>query len=372
MSGDESELEAAGLLDGVDDPRARESRLALLRQLRDAGVPLEELREAVAEDRLALLPVERELSREGRYTASEIAELAGVPPELLAARRRTSGLPLPRADERAFSEEDLRAARAVRRYLDAGRSEEALLDSLRVMSEAASRVAATVRGVVAGELLRPGDSERVGGLRLALAARELAPEAEETLVYLFREHLREQLRSDVLSSVDLYEGPIADTQEVTVCFADLVGFTRMGAEVGAHELGGIAGRLAALAGDVARPPVRLVKTIGDAAMFVSPDTDALLHAALDLVENAEAAVEEGFPPLRAGADSGEAVQRWGDWYGAPVNVASRVTDLARPGSVLVTQAVRDRARDGFRWSFAKRRKLKGVPGEVALHRCRRG
>ena len=82
-----------------------------------------------------------------------------------------------------------------------------------------------------------------------------------------------------------------------------------GGEVDVEELGHVAGRLAELAGDVAEQPVRLVKTIGDAAMFVSPDPAPLVGVALAW----SSAIEEAeLPPLRAGIALGPALQRSGD------------------------------------------------------------
>src|SRR5439155_12927528 len=112
-------------------------------------------------------------------------------------------------------------------------------------------------------------------------------------------------------------------REVTV-----VGFTRLGEEVPPDELGRVADRLGAIAAEVVAPPVRVVKTIGDAVMLVSPESGPLVASALDLV----AAVDgEGsaFTQLRVGADAGSALSRAGDWYGRPVNIASRVTGIAR-------------------------------------------
>ena len=132
----------------------------------------------------------------------------------------------------------------------------------------------------------------------------------------------------------------------------------------------MAGRLGRLAGDIAEPPVRLVKTIGDAAMLVSPEAEPLVAATIQLVIAAD---EEGedFPQLRGGIARGEAVGRGGDWYGQPVNLASRVTGVARPGSVLATGDVKDEAEDSFEWSFAGRKKLKNVREPQALFRARR-
>ena len=71
---------------------------------------------------------------------------------------------------------------------------------------------------------------------------------------------------------------------------------------------------------------------------------------------------------------GPALSRAGDWYGRPVNLASRITGLARPGSVLVTREVRDAVRESaaerFSWSSAGPKRLKGVRDPVPLYRAR--
>ena len=92
--------------------------------------------------------------------------------------------------------------------------------------------------------------------------------------------------------------------------------------------------------------MRLVKVIGDAVMLVSPEPGPMVAATLELVERAEA--QEALPQLRAGVAYGPAVNRWGDWFGSTVNLASRLTARARPGSVLTTEEVRDAARGRLR------------------------
>jgi adenylate cyclase len=172
----------------------------------------------------------------------------------------------------------------------------------------------------------------------------------------------------MLSPAEREAGEAGGVQEITVCFADMVGFTRLGAQIEARELGSLASRLAELATHVTEPPVRLVKTIGDAAMFVSSEPAALVSVALSLLEAVQA---EDLPSLRAGVAGGTALQRAGDYYGHAVNLASRVTGTARPGSVLCTQDVHDAAPDQFDWSFARKHKLKGMSGAVPLYRARR-
>ncbi len=115
--------------------------------------------------------------------------------------------------------------------------------------------------------------------------------------------------------------------------------------------------------------MRFIKTIGDAVMLVSTDTAALLDAMLTLVEATEA--DDALPQLRVGLSYGQAVSRAGDWFGSPVNLASRVTSVARPGSVLLSEAAREQIGGddpSFSWSFARARHLKGIQDEVKLFR----
>ena len=97
---------------------------------------------------------------------------------------------------------------------------------------------------------------------------------------------------------------------------------------------------------------------------------ALLGAALGLLEAADAEGEE-FPQLRAGAAFGPALPRAGDWFGRPVNLASRITSVARPGSLLADEALHDTAAAAYRWSYAGQRRLKGLREPVRLFRARR-
>lgn len=356
---------AAGLLDGLEGDE-RDRRQRLLERLAADGFTLEQLRTAVAEDRLVLLPLERVLG--ARYTAREVERRTGLPAELLLRIRRIGGLPDAGPDDRAFGEEDIDVAHSTRLFLDAGLPERAITEMTRVLGEAMARVAATTTGTFTDAFLRPGDSEDEVAERFAALAERLTPALEPVLIGTFKAHLRDAVRRGILSRAELASGRAGGEQEIAVCFADVVGFTRLGAEVAGSELGHVAGRLAEIAGEVAEPPVRLIKTIGDAAMFISPEPAALVGVALALVDAIEA---EDLPRLRAGVAVGTALPRSGDFYGHSVNLASRVTGVARPGSVLCTQEVRDAADGRFSWSFAGKHRLKGVAHALPLHRARR-
>ncbi len=355
---------AAGLLDGLDG-EARDARQRLLDQLAADGASLDELTAAVAENRLALLPVDRVLG--GQHTAREIERRTGVPAALLVRYRRLLGLPQPGPDDRVFGEEDVEAARSTKLFLDAGFGEDAIAEITRVLGEGSSRLAATVTAAFAETFLHAGDSEQDVATRFAALAAQLTPAVAPILVGAFNQHLRESVRRGILGRAELEAGQVPDAVEIAVCFADLVGFTRLGGEVEAQELGTVAGRFAELAGEAVAAPVRLIKTIGDAAMFVSPEPGPLVSVALSLVDAVQAAE---LPALRVGVGYGPALLRAGDFYGHSVNLASRVTGIARPGSVLCTEEVRDAATDDFDWSFAGRHRLKGIPDQVPLYRAR--
>jgi adenylate cyclase len=358
------DFEALGLLDGLEGEE-RDKRRRLLEQLTDDGFSEQQLVSAVREDRLALLPVERVLG--GTLTAAEVEDRTGLPAGMMTRIRRQHGLPAPGPDDRVFSDEDVAAAKSMKLFLDAGFADERVDEITRVLGEGMGRLAATIAASFVETFLQAGESEDEVALRFAQLAEQLTPAFAPILVAAFTAHLRDSVQRGVLGRAELEAGDIAGTQDLAVCFADLVGFTRLGGEVEVGELGTVAGRLAALSASLTQAPVRLVKTIGDAAMFVSPKPAPLVEVALRLVDAFE---EEELPSLRAGIAFGPALQRAGDYYGNSVNLASRVTGVARPGSVLCTREIRDGARDEFHWSAAGRHKLKGVAGATPLFRAR--
>jgi len=366
------DFEAEGLLDGLSG-KAREARLALLEDLAKDGVPLEELKRAVEEDRLVLLPVER-VFEEGteRYTAQEIAACAGLEHDFLVRLMRALGAPIPAGEERVYGEADLEAAKRAKLFLDAGLPEDGVLDTSRIIGISMANLADANRDLVGEVFTEPGVDERELAQRYAAAAQTMSPLLGETLLHAYWIHLREAIRQAVISEAELAEGRLSGSDEVTIAFADLVGFTRLGESLEIEQIGELTGRLFTLASEAARPPVRLVKMIGDAAMFSSRETVPLLDSVVGLVD---AAGNQELPSLRAGVAHGQALSRGGDWYGRPVNLAARITGFARPDTVVVAQDVMDAVESAdendFRFSFAGRRRFKGIEGEVPVHRVRR-
>lgn len=362
----ELDWEAEGLLEGLEG-EAREARIALLEGLHEDGASLEELREAAAEQRLMLLPLERALGERPRYSAREVARRSELDYDFLRAQWQALGLPLRDPDAVAYGERDLDAARRLKQFLDAGLPPDDVIDMARVIGQSMAQVAEASRFLVGSAFLAPGATEQ-DVARQARVVGPLVDLMEPTLAYVYGMQIVEQLRHDAMDRTVLEEGRVGQ-RRMTICFTDLVGWTKLGEQAEEETIGSVAHRLARMTTTMLRPPVRVVKMIGDAAMLVSPEPKPLLDLALELVETAEA--DPDFPQLRAGLASGVAISRWGDWYGRPVNLASRVCSRARPASVLVTGPVLEACEeDGYRFSSAGEKKLKGI-GFVPLWRARR-
>lgn len=370
MTTEPIDFAAEGLLDGLEGEQ-RAERLALLLQLAADGVPLSELRRSTAAGTIIYLGANQVILGSERYTAAEIARQTGVEEHLLVELRRAMGLPIPDAGEPEYTAAELESAQRIHVAREAGISDEELLELMRVLGRNLAQVAEALRALPLKLVLEPGMSEVQLGQAYAAAAEQLYPLVDPLVSNVLSLHLRNATQSTVVSALERRGGSLPGSRQVAVCFADLVGFTRLGEEVPADELGRLAVRLEALAGDVAQPPVRLVKTIGDAAMLACPEPAPLLDAALRLIDTAETEGAD-FPQLRAGAALGDALPRAGDWFGQPVNLASRITSVARPGSLLADRVLHEAAADGFRWSFAGERRLRGIRHPVQLYRARTG
>ncbi len=352
---------------GATTPAEREARGELLRYCFAHGASVEQLLEAVREDRLSTLPLEFAMTSQRRYTLTALARESGVPAPYLRAVLLAFGYPNPHPRERAFSEEDLHTAQALAIFLTAGLPRRELLDVARVIGQSLAQTASVIRSFIGDALMQPGDSEHELGMRYVAAVEELAPQLAPLLEQALRIHIREQATRDVIGRAEREAGTLSHPREVGVCFADLSGFTKLGERVGTEHVGALGTRMATLCIEVAQPPVELVKTIGDAGMFVSTDLDALLDAERELAEKVEGEGEE-FPTLRAGTAYGPAVFRMGDWFGATVNRASRIADIAKPRAILADAPTRAKSASRFTWTRERRRSLKGIDGRMPLYR----
>ncbi len=346
-----------------DDAQA--ARRQLLKRLREAGVSQEELAAADREGRLATFAVEFALGGERKYTVTQAARESGLSTAFLRKLMQANGRPLAAPRERAYTDDDIALAKRIKGFLDVGLPREGVLEIARVTGHGMLQTTEAVRRMVTGALMEPGDTDLTLALRYVLAADALAPEMAAVLDSLFRAQLRDGIRSDLVTEAERDAGRLAGTRDVAVAFADLVGYTKLGEHLPTEELGEIATRLSELATTAICRPTQLVKTIGDAVMLVSWEVDAMLETIQRLVAAAEAEGEK-FPQLRVGVAYGPATPRGGDWFGATVNLASRITDTGKPGRVFVTESVVEQAAGTYEWKRSRRRNLKGIDGRTRL------
>lgn len=365
----EVDWEREGLLEGVSDER-RPGRVLLLERLLADGFRLDELQAAAADGTLTALPTLLELGGPARYTARESAAATGLDLGFVLDVRRANGVAVTDPDAPALSEADLAVGGLTRAATDAGVTAEQVLETSRVLGHALRQVADNFSEIVFELAWDPSLDEAELADRFAKQVAGFQPLIDELLTNALRVHFRDAVRDAAIAAAEqTAHGGLSAGREVCVAFADLVGFTRLGEELPPSGLERVAARLTELAQTATDAPVRLVKSIGDAVMLVSPTPGPLVASMLRLSALADAE-GQGFPQLRIGIASGHAMTRGGDWYGRPVNLASRLTSIARGGSVLATTEVRDAVRGEFRWSPAGPRRIRGVQGTVPVFRAR--
>jgi adenylate cyclase len=368
--GVEVDIEASGLLDGLDG-KARAERAELVGWLLAEGFTEVQIRESFAP---MLLASRRAMGDDGTLiSARQISEESGLDVDMLERMMRAVGLPrVDDPDAAVLLKSDARPFVTAQKFLDLGITADQVVLVLQVLAEGLTRAADVMRSAALAAVLKPGATE----LDTAKASQELvarvAPMLGPMIEGMLRLQLMHVMETEAVTTTERAEGlPLPGARLVTIAFADLVGFTRLGEAVPPENLEKLAHRLADVAREVAVPPVRYVKSIGDEVMLVSSDPAAMLDAVLDLLEATQ--VDEDFPRLRVGLATGMAVSRAGDWFGGSVNLASRVTGAARPGAVLVSESTRDAIgeTERFAWSFAGARRLKNIKDEVKLFRARR-
>jgi len=249
-----------------------------------------------------------------RYTRLEVAERSGVPLARAQMLWRALGFPDVDDDKIAFTDLDVQALQTVQGLVELGViDEETQLATTRAMGQSLSRLAEWQVSVLTTAL---GKMDEIGTEAATEAARELVPVLEGLIGYVWRRHLAAAAARALANPDEVVARTMA------VGFADLVGYTALTRHVDEGELGRIVGGFESI-----------VKTVGDEVMFVADDPETGAEIALRVCESVEAAAE--LPAVRVGVAYGTVLARLGDVYGEPVNLAARLTSIARPSSILV-------------------------------------
>ena len=333
----------------------------------DRGVDSEAISAAEEENRLDLLVLDSVVLPPARYTRLQIAELSGMSLEENIRLWRALGFADVGDDEVAFTDADLEAVTTTVGLLHLGLLDmDSAIQLARVIGSSMVRVAEaeiTTTPTLSGDL----DQTTVAEL-FTVTSEWTLPSVARLLEYAWRRHLQAAARRAMLNRAEQANRhrTTPGLVSVTVGFADLVGFTALSQQLSEAALAEIVGRFETLAYDtVTGLGGRVVKMIGDEVMFVVDRVD--LGALIALSLSSAYADDELLSDVRVALACGDVLARDGDYYGPVVNLASRMVNIARPGSVLASVDVHDALRDDdrFEWRALRPRPLKDL-GRVHL------
>lgn len=277
-----------------------------------------------------------------RYTSEDLLERTDVPESVARAMWRAMGFPDSHG-ARIFTDGDLAALDTVAELLDRGLLDDSVAVTVaRALGQTTARLAdwqveALGRALVDRGEISPEDlagephdglSDREA-LRVVLdRAEALLPAMQDLLVHVWRRHVAAVMERRLAQAEESAES------EASVVFADLVGFTRLARQLEDADLARVIDGFEMVCSDVvAEFGGHLIKMVGDEVLFTTDDALTAAHAAFALHAGAER--HPDLPELRIGIATGPVLRRMGDVFGATVNLASRLTALARPGTTRV-------------------------------------
>ncbi len=254
----------------------------------------------------------------------EVARAAGV--SLLSARKlwRALGFPGVQDEDLAFTQADQDAlARVVAVVRDDVIDDETAIACARALGQNTDRLVSWQSEALLEHLAaRQAAGKPVDALK---TVEQLRPDLEALLIYSFRRQLA--------AAVSRMDESVEPEIELTVGFADLVSYTRLSRRLPRRELSRLVQRFEGLAADVVTTGGgRVVKTVGDEVLFIAETPAAGAVIALSISERM--AVDDLVPDVRIGLAHGPVLRSLGDVYGSTVNLASRLTALAQPGTVI--------------------------------------
>jgi adenylate cyclase len=185
------------------------------------------------------------------------------------------------------------------------------------------------------EELESGDEAT--GSRIGSAMRlvnEIQQPFEELLIYVWRRHLAAAVaRVEALGANE----EDLNTVQLTVGFADIVSFTALSNRLSEDRIGDLVELFESRCADVvASQRGRVIKSIGDSVLFVNDDPVRAYDTAEGIIN--VVGRDSRMPDIRLGLASGSVVMRLGDVFGPPVNLAARLTAVARRNRIIIDAA----------------------------------
>jgi adenylate cyclase len=285
-------------------------------------------------------------------TQRQLSEMSGVDLDLAVSLWRYLGFPEVELDKVAFTEADLEALEVTQRLLDLGVLEEDRLPQFaRSLGRTFARLADWQTRLLLGVLRTDEESGEPPPLDVLA---EVIPMVEQVQGYVWRRHLLA-----TASRIALRDVRSESERDVVVGFVDIVGYTSRSRQMSPRALGAMVEWFERVVTElVVQHGGQVIKTIGDEALFTLDDPTEGALLALELVERAEA--DEQFPDVRVGLAFGPVLARLGDVFGSTVNIAARLTSVARPARVLVDHELSELLdHDQFRLRRTRRVSVKG-------------
>jgi adenylate cyclase len=303
-------------------------------------------------------------------TSDEVASAAGVTRE--DARRLWRALGFPDAgEEAAFTEDDQRALTLLVGAVEQGAIDfDTAVRLTRAVGQTMAKLADWQVATLSARVEQLESGQEATGSRIGSALRlaeQVGIPFEQLLLYSWRRHLAAAVaRVEALGAAD----EDLHTTVVTVGFADLVSFTALSNQMDEDRIGDLVEVFESRCQDVvAAQHGRVIKTLGDSVLFVSEDPVRAMETALSIVE--VIGRDARLPDVRVGLATGSVVMRLGDVFGPPVNLAARLTGVARRNRVIIdTDTARLLPDDTFECRSLPARPLRGfgVVEPVAVRR----
>jgi class 3 adenylate cyclase len=320
---------------GIADPRAR---AGLLEYLAGLGFSVDEMAEAERRGRLFGLAGDVLLqSGPQAYTLRTAADSIGVPVEAVEHAWAMLGLTVEDSDTPTLSQADVDAL-ATWVAMRAEMSDAAADGFLRVLGATVARLAEAASSMIRTSAPRLWLGHSGDELTTAQAYREAAQFIPRIGAMMDAVH-RHHLVSTRMFIESVERGPSVSVL-CGVGFADLSGFTALTQTLTPAELSAMLSEFGDTVSDVVHADGgRVVKLLGDAVMWVSPQPERLAKAAFDLVHHPRA--REAGLQVRAGLGYGPILTLNGDYFGNAVNLAARLVAAAAPGQILAAEAVHE-------------------------------
>jgi adenylate cyclase len=273
-------------------------------------------------------------------TSEAVAAAAGVTIE--DARRLWRALGFPNAgDEVAFTHMDMDALSTLLGTVESGAIDfDTAVRLTRAVGQTMARLADWQVATLAARVEELEAGDEATGSRIGSALRlteQVGVPFEKLLIYSWRRHLAAAVaRVEALGAND------ADlhTTQVTVGFADLVRFTALSNELGEDRIGDLVEIFESRCADVvAARHGRVIKTLGDSVLFVSEDPVRAMDIGLSIVD--VIGRDGRLPDVRVGLATGSVIMQLGDVFGPPVNMAARLTVVARRNRLITDRATAD-------------------------------